>query len=92
MPSSEGQRVLALQLVEELKALVLKISKFAILPLLPRHYLLTLIMRFLPWLSFGHLDTSAEQTNDTKAQILPYKGGDLCLNKELEIFYVKVNS
>lgn len=35
---------------------------------------------------FGHLDTSAEQTADTKAQRLPYNGGDLCLNPELNIY------
>lgn len=35
---------------------------------------------------FGHLDTSAEQTTDTKAQRLHYRGGDLCLNKELNIY------
>ncbi|WP_169940148.1 peptidase T [Campylobacter sp. RM15925] len=34
---------------------------------------------------FAHLDTSAEQTNDTKAQIITYKGGDITLNKELNI-------
>lgn len=34
---------------------------------------------------FAHLDTSAEQTNDTKAQIVAYKGGDITLNKELNI-------
>ncbi|MGB2551894.1 peptidase T [Campylobacter sp. MOP51] len=34
---------------------------------------------------FAHLDTSAEQTNDTKAQIIAYKGGDITLNKELNI-------
>ncbi|AQW82793.1 peptidase T [Campylobacter pinnipediorum] len=35
---------------------------------------------------FAHLDTSAEQQNDTKAQIVNYKGGDICLNKELNIY------
>ena len=35
---------------------------------------------------FAHLDTSAEQTNDTKAQIVRYEGGDICLNKELDIY------
>ncbi|WP_420844817.1 peptidase T [Limnobaculum eriocheiris] len=35
---------------------------------------------------FGHLDTSAEQTTDTHAQILPYSGGDLCLNEQQQIY------
>ncbi|AQW81175.1 peptidase T [Campylobacter pinnipediorum subsp. pinnipediorum] len=35
---------------------------------------------------FAHLDTSAEQQNDTKARIVSYKGGDICLNKELGIY------
>ncbi|AQW87700.1 peptidase T [Campylobacter pinnipediorum subsp. caledonicus] len=35
---------------------------------------------------FAHLDTSAEQQNDTKAQMVNYKGGDICLNKELNIY------
>ncbi|QKF65528.1 peptidase T [Campylobacter corcagiensis] len=35
---------------------------------------------------FAHLDTSAEQTNDTKAKIVKYTGGDICLNEELKIY------
>lgn len=35
---------------------------------------------------FAHLDTSAEQTADTKAKIVKYEGGDICLNDELGIF------
>lgn len=35
---------------------------------------------------FAHLDTSSEQTSDTKAQIVKYDGGDICLNKELNIY------
>ncbi|WP_169764070.1 peptidase T [Campylobacter mucosalis] len=35
---------------------------------------------------FAHLDTSAEQKNDTKAKVVKYEGGDICLNKELEIY------
>lgn len=35
---------------------------------------------------FAHLDTSAEQTNDTKAKVVAYKGGDICLNENLEIY------
>ncbi len=35
---------------------------------------------------FAHLDTSAEQTNDTKAKVVKYSGGDICLNEELDIY------
>ena len=35
---------------------------------------------------FGHLDTSSEQKNDTKAKIVKYTGGDICLNKEEGIY------
>ncbi|MBR0573449.1 MULTISPECIES: peptidase T [Pasteurellaceae] len=35
---------------------------------------------------FAHLDTSAEQQNDTKAKIVKYDGEDICLNKELNIY------
>lgn len=35
---------------------------------------------------FAHLDTSMEQKNNTKAQIIKYDGTDICLNKELEIY------
>ena len=37
---------------------------------------------------FGHLDTSSEQKNDTKAKIVKYTGGDICLN-EKEGIYLK---
>ncbi|MDR0806973.1 MAG: peptidase T [Enterobacteriaceae bacterium] len=86
MPSSEGQRVLANKVAEELRALGLqdvKVSERAILTAtLPAN-----VDYPLPTVAFfGHLDTSAEQTTDTNAQILPYQGGDLCLNKEQQIF------
>ena len=35
---------------------------------------------------FAHLDTSSEQKNDTKAKIVKYTGGDICLNEEQEIY------
>lgn len=35
---------------------------------------------------FAHLDTSSEQKNDTKAKIVRYTGGDICLNKEQGIY------
>ncbi|MBK5144695.1 peptidase T [Budviciaceae bacterium BWR-B9] len=86
MPSSEGQRVLANQVAEELRALGLQdvqVSERAILTAtLPAN-----VDYPLPVVAFfGHLDTSAEQTADTHAQILPYSGGDLCLNKQQNIY------
>ena len=35
---------------------------------------------------FAHLDTSSEQKNDTKAKIVKYTGGDICLNEEQGIY------
>ena len=35
---------------------------------------------------FAHLDTSSEQKNDTKAKIVKYTGGDICLNEERGIY------
>ena len=35
---------------------------------------------------FGHLDTSSEQKNDTKAKIVKYTGGDICLHEERGIY------
>jgi len=35
---------------------------------------------------FAHLDTSSEQKNDTKAKIVKYTGGDICLNEEHGIY------
>lgn len=35
---------------------------------------------------FAHLDTSSEQKNDTKAKIVRYTGGDICLNEEQSIY------
>ncbi|WYW99822.1 peptidase T [Proteus vulgaris] len=86
MPSSEGQRVLALQLVEELKALGVEDIKIRDTAIVTATLPSNLDYEVPTVAFFGHLDTSAEQTNDTKAQILPYKGGDLCLNKELDIY------
>ncbi|WP_149725061.1 peptidase T [Campylobacter concisus] len=37
---------------------------------------------------FAHLDTSSEQKNDTKAKIVKYTGGDICLNEE-QCIYLK---
>ncbi|ECG5347899.1 peptidase T [Salmonella enterica] len=86
MPSSPGQMVLAKLLVSELEALGLEdieITDTAIVTAtLPAN-----TDEDIPVVSFfGHLDTSAEQTADTHAQRLPYTGGDVCLNPELNIF------
>lgn len=35
---------------------------------------------------FAHLDTSSEQKNDTKAKVVKYTGGDICLNEEQDIY------
>ena len=37
---------------------------------------------------FAHLDTSSEQKNDTKAKVVKYTGGDICLNEE-QCIYLK---
>ncbi|MQL48973.1 peptidase T [Photorhabdus khanii] len=86
MPSSEGQRVLAEKLGKELEQLGLQniiVRDTAIVTAtLPAN-----VDYFVPTIAFfGHLDTSAELTNDTKAQVLPYNGGDLCLNNALNIY------
>ncbi|QCD52140.1 peptidase T [Campylobacter sp. RM16192] len=85
MPSNPVEMELAKLLESELKELGLKDVKrrensitTAILP--------SNSSKKLPSVAFfAHLDTSAEQKNDTKAQIVSYKGGDISLNKELNI-------
>ncbi|MEG2830324.1 MAG: peptidase T, partial [Edwardsiella sp. (in: enterobacteria)] len=79
-------RVLAQRLGEELRALGLQevqVRENAIVTAtLPAN-----CDRPLPTVAFfAHLDTSAEQSADTHAQVLPYHGGDLCLNAERQIF------
>lgn len=86
MPSSEGQRVLAEKVAGELRELGLQevnISERAIVTAtLPAN-----VNYSLPTVAFfGHLDTSAEHEGDTHAQVLPYNGGDLCMNAEKNIF------
>lgn len=89
MPSSDGQMVLAKKVAEELTSLGLSdvnVSERAIVTAtLPAN-----TDESLPTVAFfGHLDTSAEHTTDTHAQILPYHGDDLCLNKDKNIFLRK---
>ncbi len=86
MPSSEGQRILAQKIVEELKELGLinvQITDTAIVTAtLPAN-----TTRAIPTVSFfGHLDTSAEQMADTNAQIVHFVGGDICLNVAKQIY------
>ncbi|WP_158134802.1 peptidase T [Photobacterium damselae] len=85
MPSSPGQMELALWVKQELEQLGLQdieLRKTAILTAtLPAN-----TTKQIPTVSFfGHLDTSAEQKNDTHAHIVNYQGGDICLNPELDI-------
>lgn len=40
---------------------------------------------------FAHLDTNNEHTTDTKAKITKYNGGDICLNKEKNIYLKESN-
>ncbi|BDR34137.1 peptidase T [Photobacterium damselae subsp. damselae] len=85
MPSSPGQMELALWVKQELEQLGLQdieLRETAILTAtLPAN-----MTKQIPTVSFfGHLDTSAEQKNDTHAHIVNYQGGDICLNPELDI-------
>ncbi|PSM53117.1 peptidase T [Campylobacter blaseri] len=89
MPSSPNQMELAKLIKKELEDLGIKdisLSEKAILiAKLPSN-----LDKKVPSVAFfAHLDTSAEQTNDTKAQIVKYEGGDICLNEELEIYLKK---
>lgn len=86
VPSSDGQWLLARQLEQELIALGLcdvTVNEHAIVTAsLPGNTTYS-----LPTVAFfGHLDTSPERNTDTHAQVLPYHGGDLCLNAEQSIF------
>ncbi|MCZ6102650.1 MAG: peptidase T [Campylobacter ureolyticus] len=86
MPSNPNETKLAKLLENELKELGLKNIKrrdnaitTAVLP--------SNSSKKLPKIAFfAHLDTSAEQTNDTKAQIHKFNGCEICLNKELNIY------
>ncbi|MGF1681676.1 peptidase T [Photobacterium minamisatsumaniensis] len=89
MPSSPGQMELARLLVAELEVLGLEdivLRDTAILTAtLPAN-----TEKDIPTVSFfAHLDTSAEQTNDTKAKIVSYQGGDIVLNSALDIVLKK---
>lgn len=86
MPSSPGQMVLAQLLAKELQALGMtevNVAETAIVTAtLPAN-----IDKDAPVVSFfAHLDTSAEQSADTKAQIKPHYGDAICLNERLGIY------
>lgn len=90
MPSSDGQMELAQLLVKELEQLGMTdivLHNTAILTAsLPANVNLEQNKFAIPTVSFfAHLDTSAELTNNTNAQIIHYQGGDICLNPELGI-------
>ena len=88
MPSNPSEMDLAILLEKELNELGLKDikrrSNSITTALLPANTSNAPKIAF-----FAHLDTSMEQTNDTKAQITSYKGGDICLNENLQIYLKK---
>lgn len=86
MPSSPGQMVLAQQLARELEQLGLvdvHVADTAIVTAtLPAN-----IEHDAPTVAFcAHLDTSAEQSNDTRAQIKLHDQDAICLNEALGIY------
>ncbi len=85
MPSSRGQMELAKIITAELTQLGLQdivLRESAIVTAtLPSNS-----TKHIPTVAFfGHLDTSAEQNNDTHAHIVHYTGGDIILNPALNI-------
>ncbi len=84
-PSSPGQRVLGAALVEEMKALGIQDAHmdqhgyvYGTVPGNPRLPTIGLI---------AHMDTSPDASGkDIKARIVPYDGGDICLNEEKNIW------
>lgn len=85
MPSNPNEMQLASLLEKELQELglsqIIKRSNSITTALLPANVSNAPRIAF-----FAHLDTSSEQKNDTKAQITHYEGGDICLNKELDLY------
>ena len=86
MPSSEGQRVLAKKLVEELTQLGLKDIQLQDTAIVTATLPANCEAKIPTVAFFAHLDTSAEQSADTKAQIIKFTGDDICLNAEKQIF------
>lgn len=84
LPSSKGQMELANFVAKELKELGLEVEvkKNAI----TKATLKGNCKNAAHIAFFAHLDTSDENCADTKAQILHYKDGDLCINEEKNIF------
>ncbi|MFC1503289.1 peptidase T [Pseudomonadota bacterium] len=86
MPSSSGQMELAELVAKELHELGLVDIKLRDTAILTATFPAN-INADIPVVSFfGHLDTSSEQTADTKAKITNYQGGDICLNQEKGIY------
>lgn len=86
MPSSDNQMVLAKKVAQELIDLGLQEVNVSERSIVTAHLPANVDAK-LPTVSFfGHLDTSAEHDGDTHAQIVRYEGGDICLNKELDIY------
>lgn len=90
MPSSPGQMELAEFLVKELKILGLSDiqlnEKAMVTATLPANS-----SEDIPIVSFfAHLDTSAEQSNDTHAQIIRHEKDAICLNQTLGIYLNEV--
>ncbi|PJE78678.1 Peptidase T [invertebrate metagenome] len=85
MPSSPGQQVLAEHIKKELTDIGLEdiqLRSNAILTAtLPEN-----TNKTSPTIAFfAHLDTSAEQSNNTQAHIVRYENGDICLNEKEDI-------
>lgn len=87
LPSSSGQTALAQLLAGELRDLGLVVEEQAhsiIVGTLPSN--IKNSDRKVPTIAWvAHLDTSSEYNTDTHAQIIDYQGGDIVLNKNLNI-------
>ncbi len=91
MPSSAGQMVLAKKLAQEMTELGLTdvaVSERAIVTAsLAANIKEHDAEQNIPVVAFfAHLDTSAEQKNDTQAQIVKHQTDKICLNREAEIY------
>lgn len=84
LPSSKGQMELACFVANELKELGLEVevkSNSITVATLEGN------CKNAPKIAFfAHLDTSNEMTTDTKAQVLKYENGNLCINEDKKIF------
>ncbi|MBK3745181.1 peptidase T [Paraburkholderia aspalathi] len=87
LPSSTGQSELAKLLAGELRELGLSVEErdhSIIVGTLPAN--INAADRKVPTIAWvAHLDTSSEYTTDTHAQIVDYQGGNIVLNKALDV-------